>query len=190
MILNKLYRKIIEYLDILRSKFVIFNLRIKYPYIQITGKTYIGKNCKIVCVDKGKMLLHNAHINYGCFIYCGENAELTIESSYIGMNSVVAATKKIHIYPHCEIAEMVTIRDQNHQHNRSDTPISQQGITSAPIIINSNVWIGAKATVLKGVTIGKNSIIGANAVVTKNIPEKSVAVGVPAQVIQLKQVEK
>ena len=52
------------------------------------------------------------------------------------------------------------------------------------VVIGSNVWIGANAIVLPGVTIGKGSVIGAGIVVTKDIPPYSVAVGVPAKVIK------
>ncbi|MBL4677498.1 MAG: hypothetical protein JKY70_15040 [Mucilaginibacter sp.] len=53
-----------------------------------------------------------------------------------------------------------------------------------PVIIEDNVWIGETVSVLPGVTIGKGSIIGASAVVTKNIPPYSIAVGNPAKVIK------
>lgn len=53
----------------------------------------------------------------------------------------------------------------------------------APIIVGSNVFLGARALILPGVTIGDNSIIGAGAIVTRDIPAGSVAVGVPARVI-------
>lgn len=53
-----------------------------------------------------------------------------------------------------------------------------------PINIGENVWIGANATVLSGVTIGKNSVIGAGSVVTKDIPENVVAVGNPCKVLR------
>jgi acetyltransferase-like isoleucine patch superfamily enzyme len=51
-------------------------------------------------------------------------------------------------------------------------------------VIGNNVWIGAKATVTKGVTIGDNVVIGANSVVTRDIPPNSVAAGAPARVIR------
>ena len=54
-----------------------------------------------------------------------------------------------------------------------------------PIKIGDRVWLGANVVVMKGVTIGKNSIIGMNSVVTKDIPENSVAVGSPAIVIRM-----
>jgi acetyltransferase-like isoleucine patch superfamily enzyme len=186
MIFNKIYRKNLEYFHKIGSILRHIQLKLKYPDLKIIfGKnSFIGKNCSIICVDGGKMILKNAHINNGCHIFCGQNAELIIDSSFIGMNSVIVAKEKIIINKHCEIAEMTVIRDQNHKHDHSDTPIAQQGMVSSPIIIGSNVWIGAKATILQGVNVGKNSIIGANAVVTKSIPEKSTAVGVPAKILK------
>jgi maltose O-acetyltransferase len=55
---------------------------------------------------------------------------------------------------------------------------------SAPIILENNVWLGARVIVLKGVTIGEGSVIGAGSVVTKNIPSRSLAVGQPAKIIK------
>lgn len=52
------------------------------------------------------------------------------------------------------------------------------------IVIGDNVWIGEKAAILAGVTIGEGAIIGANAVVTKNIPPYSIAAGIPARIIK------
>lgn len=54
----------------------------------------------------------------------------------------------------------------------------------APIMIGNNVWIGANATVLQGVTIGDNAVIAAGAVVTKNVPENTIVGGVPAKLIK------
>jgi maltose O-acetyltransferase len=55
-----------------------------------------------------------------------------------------------------------------------------------PIVIQDNVWIGAGAKVLGGVTIHKGAVIGANAVVTRDIPENAIVAGVPARVIRFR----
>ncbi|MET7323573.1 DapH/DapD/GlmU-related protein [Streptomyces sp. NPDC005549] len=58
------------------------------------------------------------------------------------------------------------------------------GITSAPIRIGRNVWIGASAVILQGVTIGADAVVAAGAVVTRDVPARSVVAGVPATVIK------
>lgn len=62
--------------------------------------------------------------------------------------------------------------------------LRRKGITAAPIRIERNVWIGAGAMVLQGVTIGEDSVIGAGAIVTRDIPRAVLAVGVPARVVR------
>lgn len=78
--------------------------------------------------------------------------------------------EKISIGKDSLIAEGVTIRDQDHQFDLTEIPIRLQGSTTDAIIIGEDVWLGAKATILKGVRIGDHAIIGANSVVTKDIP--------------------
>jgi len=107
--------------------------------------------------------------------------------TYIGQFCVITARDCIRIGNDCLVAEHVTIRDQDHLFEFG-TITAQGGFTSAPISIGNNVWIGAKATVTKGVRIGDNAVIGANAVVTCDIPANSVAVGAPARVIRTMEV--
>ncbi len=82
------------------------------------------------------------------------------------------------------IAPNVIILPQNHIFKDISIIIREQGISCKGIKIENDIWIGAGAIVLDGITIGKGSVIGAGAVVTKDIPPYSVAVGVPAKVIK------
>jgi len=75
----------------------------------------------------------------------------------------------------------------SHNHARCDIPISEQGMISRPIKIGNNCWIGARVILLPGVTIGNGSIIGASAVVTKDIPDYSIAAGIPCKVIRKRE---
>ena len=63
-------------------------------------------------------------------------------------------------------------------------PIRTQGIAKAPIVIEDDVWLGANSTILKGVRIGKGSVVGAGAVVTRDVSPYVVVVGVPARIIK------
>ena len=78
----------------------------------------------------------------------------------------------------------VYITDQNHGYEDVTRPISQQSQPERPVVIGDGSWLGHGAVVLPGVTIGKHVVIGANSVVTKDIPDFSVAVGSPARVIR------
>ena len=108
------------------------------------------------------------------------NSKVVIQNSFIGRNCVITAKKSVSIKQGCLIAEMVVIRDQDHDSSN----LSEENFISAPIIIEENVWIGSKATILKGVTIGKHSTIAASAVVTKNVPAYEVWGGIPAKFIK------
>ena len=82
------------------------------------------------------------------------------------------------------IAHGVTIMSVTHDFDDINIPIKNQGITGKPIKIGNNVWVGSKATILGGNNIADGSIIGAGAVVTNNVVENAVVVGVPAKEIK------
>ncbi len=74
-----------------------------------------------------------------------------------------------------------------HNYQRTDIPISEQGMYTQEIIIGQNCWIAARVILLPGVRIGDGCIIGANAVVTHDIPEYSIAGGIPCKVIKKRE---
>lgn len=82
------------------------------------------------------------------------------------------------------LAQNVVLSGLNHNYQDVNTPIHAQGVTTNPIHIGDASWIGANVTVVPGVQIGKHVIVAAGSVVTKNIPDYSVAVGNPARVIK------
>ena len=84
----------------------------------------------------------------------------------------------------------VYITDQNHGYEDVHRPISQQSQPERPVVIGDGSWLGFGSVVLPGVTIGKHCVIGANSVVTRDIPDYSVAVGAPAKVIRHYEADK
>jgi acetyltransferase-like isoleucine patch superfamily enzyme len=96
----------------------------------------------------------------------------------------VVVLQRLAIGAQCLFGEGVSIHDENHRGGRDQEPPARRGFTTAPITIGRNVWVGAKATILQGVSIGDNAVIGANAVVTCDVPPNTLAVGVPARVVR------
>lgn len=119
----------------------------------------------------------------------GWDAEIEIGNNCtIGAFNHITAAKKIVIGDGFLSGKWVTITDNSHgEMSREDMnlPPAKRKVTSkGPVIIGKNVWIGDKATILPGVTIGDGVVIGANSVVTHDIPSYCVAAGNPAKVIR------
>jgi|SaaInlStandDraft_7_1057024.scaffolds.fasta_scaffold73442_2 maltose O-acetyltransferase len=87
------------------------------------------------------------------------------------------------------IGHQVSVLSEGHASARLDVPMREQGLVGGPIVIGNDVWIGAGARILPGVSIGSGCIVGANAVVTGDLPERAVAIGVPARVLRLRDDE-
>jgi len=96
----------------------------------------------------------------------------------INHDTVIRARYGVTIGDHTMISWRVNILSQNHRHNPNGVPYRYQGYEGTPIKIGSNCWIGCNATILPGVEIGDNCVIGASSVITKNVPDNSVIVGV------------
>lgn len=105
------------------------------------------------------------------------------EHAFIGANGVLGAGGGIRIGNHVLIGQCVNIHAENHNFADRNRLISEQGVTYAEVVIEDDVWIGSKATVLAGVTVGQGAVIGAGAVVTKSVPPYAIVVGVPGRVI-------
>lgn len=114
----------------------------------------------------------------GAYISVAPNAKLTLGSGFINNNSKISCFKKITVGEGVKISEDVLIRDSDNH-----TIIGGKEKT-APIHIGNHVWIGAKAIILKGVTIGNGAVIAAGAVVTKDVPANALVGGVPAKIIK------
>lgn len=138
-------------------------------------------------------LLRNILIPYknGKKVYIWDSTHIDSPSKFIIGNNVsinrrciINAGGGIEIKDNVLIGPNTTIYSQNHNFKDPDSLICDQGYTLAPVTIGENVWIASNCIILPGVTVGKNSIIGAGSVVTKSIPENSLAVGNPARVIK------
>jgi maltose O-acetyltransferase len=114
----------------------------------------------------------------------GEGAEIVVGANTgFNNNVVICATQSIRIGERCLIADGVAVYDSDFHELNPATRHTSAGV-SAPVVIGNNVWLGSRAIILKGVTIGDNSVIGTMSLVTKDIPSNTVAAGIPAKVIR------
>ncbi len=100
----------------------------------------------------------------------------------IGLSNTIIGPAKIG--NDVRLAQNVVLSGLNHNYTDIDIPIHAQGVSTKPIEIKDESWIGANVVILPGVTIGKHSVVAGGSVVTKNIPEYSVAAGNPARIVK------
>lgn len=162
----------------------ILMLKLLYPNIEIDSKTYIGKNCIIKCASNSRLEIIKSKINNGCVIVADHGGQLIVRNSFIGGSTWIVARKFISIESSL-IAEMVSIRDNNHKYDEAfEKPIAEQGFTLGQVEVKENVWLGSKVTVLLNTTINSGTVVGANSVVKGILEENSVYVGAPAKKIR------
>ena len=148
--------------------------------------------------DRAKIVLGaHAHLR-GQLLVFWQGGEIRIgEWSYIGQGSCLWSRNSIVVGHHVLVSHGVDIHDGNShplgwEARRRDTeailggenPMPDSDVRTAPVVIEDDAWIGFKATVLKGVRIGRGAVVAAGAVVTKDVPPFSVVAGNPAKVIK------
>ncbi len=102
----------------------------------------------------------------------------------IGRGSTITGHREVTFGDDVWTGHYVTITDMNHGYEDLDYPISRQWQAEAPVTIGDRSWLGHGVAVLPGVHIGRHVVVGAGSVVTHDLPDHCVAVGVPAQVIR------
>lgn len=126
-------------------------------------------------IGDGSQVLPPFRCDYGTHIHIGSGTFINFNVSMVDVGEIKIGSNVL-IGPGCGIFTAI---------HPIDPEIRATGVEkSKPIIIEDKVWIGGNATILPGVTIGYGSIIGAGSVVTRDIPEMSIAVGNPAKVVR------
>lgn len=125
----------------------------------------------------------NVALDAGCFIISPENLSI---GNNVSINAMcyIDASGDIEIGNDVSIAHMVTVMSSSHNYAECNIPIKDQGVNYKKTKINDNVWIGAKTTILYGVSIGERSIVGANSVVNRDVEGHCIVAGSPAKVVK------
>ena len=105
----------------------------------------------------------------------------------MGQECTISAYQRVRIGEQCVIADRAMFIDFDHGVVEVERPIRQQGIYKRDVEVGSNVWIGYGACILRGVSVGDNSIVGTNSVVTRDVPANAVVAGIPARIIRMRE---
>lgn len=153
--------------------------------ISIGNQTKLDRDVRIRCYGNNSKVSLGDHVylDRGIDIKTHRSGEIEIgDRTHIGPYTCLSGDS-IKIGQDCLIASQVGIYANNHIFIETASKINKQGNSYKGITIEEDCWLGSGVKVLDGVTIGRGSIIGAGAVVTKDIPPYSIAVGVPAKVV-------
>jgi acetyltransferase-like isoleucine patch superfamily enzyme len=127
-----------------------------------------------------------AWIGHGCKIRVHEGEVAIGAKTVIGQECTISAYQHVSIGRECILADRVMLIDFDHGVTEVERPIRLQGIYKRDVRVGHNVWIGYGACVLRGVSVGENSVVGTNSVLPKDVPANAVVGGVPARVIRMR----
>ena len=195
--LTPLIRGLIYGLFLKKSHWMIFigkNTKIQHAsHLFLSKGCYIGDYSYLNCLSE-----HGVHLGKGVTIREFGWMQLTSQlenpgdkiiigdNTYIGPYSKIGAAGPVIIGSYCQFGAGISIVAENHQFSSSEAIINQS-VTRKGVVIGDDCWIGNNVIILDGVDIGSGCVIGAGAVVNKSIPENSIAVGVPARVINTRK---
>lgn len=159
--------------------------------IKFGSSVYVDANCRLhasnaeIVVGNSTRIMRNSYIctyvsnaRQGEGIYIGNKC-------WVGINSVLSSGQGgIFVGDNVLIGPNVTIVSGEHNFNDYQLPSIEQEYSGNPIFIHENVWIGANAVIVGGVTIGRHAVVAAGAVVTKDVESYTVAGGVPAKLVK------
>ena len=142
-----------------------------------------GKGLRyILCRQLFRKCGRGVNIEHGADFGFGNNIEIG-DRSGIGVDAWIRAD--LSIGNSVMMGPQVVIYGRYHNYERTNIPMMDQQMGQFdPIVIEDDVWIGAKVTILKGIHIGKGAIVGAAAVVTKDVPSYAIVAGNPSRVIK------
>jgi len=172
--------------------FELFNYALSFLYSKIFLHVRVFILHPFILRNKNSITFHGSFFaKSGLYLEPHIGAQISFGSGVIlNRNCYITASSRVTVGNECLIGPNVFISDHDHGSYKglnSSTflshPPQKRLLVSSPIIIMDRVWIGANVCILKGVTIGENTVIGANSVVSRTLPPNSVCAGSPCKVI-------
>ena len=153
-----------------------------------SGPFFLGRGLELKIEPRGQ-------VRFGRFVWVGDRTKIRChegvveigDKTVMGQECTISAYQRVRIGEQCVIADRAMFIDFDHGVVEVERPIRLQGIYKRDVEVGNNVWIGYGACILRGVSVGDNSVIGTNAVVTKDVPANAIVGGVPARIIRMRE---
>jgi acetyltransferase-like isoleucine patch superfamily enzyme len=164
-------------------------LRIRWcGRLRTDGLCFVGPGVKLqigrgAVVELGRW----CWIGHGTKIRAHEGVVKIGAKSVLGQECTISSFQHVEVGRECIVADRVMMIDFDHGVVEVERPIRLQGIYKRDVKVGHNCWIGYGACILRGVTVGDNSVIGTSSVVTKDLPANSVSAGIPARVLRMRE---
>ena len=178
----------------LRRQYATMLLRLAWLKLRL-GKRLQTDGICFLCPGVHLEIARGATLRMGRWTWVGHASKIRVHGgevsigakSVLGQECTISAYQHVSIGRECIIADRAMLIDFDHGVVDVERPIRLQGIYKRDVRVGHNVWMGYGACVLRGATVGDNSIVGTTAVVTGEVPANAVVGGVPARVIRMRQ---
>lgn len=159
--------------------------RLRHPHVDLQGMVFLGRRVELAA-RKG-----HGRLQLGAWCWIGNDNKLRAHEGNLrlgpkvvmGRDNVINTYLDIELGQNALLGDWIYICDFDHLYADVTTPIKKQGLMMTPTRVGEDVWVGEKASILRGADIGSGSVIASQALVKGHIPPFSIAVGTPARVI-------
>ncbi|MEA2314661.1 MAG: hypothetical protein QOI03_1353 [Solirubrobacteraceae bacterium] len=170
----------------LLARYMLLKLRFR-GRLQTDGICFI---CPGVALEIGR----DATLRIGRWAWIGHGSKVRVHEgevsigakTVIGQDCTISAYQHVSIGRECVIADRVMLIDFDHGVTEVERPIRLQGIYKRDVDVGHNVWIGYGACILRGVSVGENSVVGTSSVLTRDVAANSVVAGAPARLLRMR----
>jgi acetyltransferase-like isoleucine patch superfamily enzyme len=171
---------------IMIARYLLLKIRLG-KRLQTDGLCFICPKVRLEIAPGATLTIGRwAWLGHGCKVRVHEGEASIGAKTVIGQECTISVYQHVSIGRECIVADRVMLIDFDHGVTEVERPIRLQGIYKRDVRVGHNVWIGYGACILRGVSVGENSVIGTNSVVTADVPANAVVGGVPARLIRLR----
>jgi acetyltransferase-like isoleucine patch superfamily enzyme len=161
-------------------------LRLRHPHVVTEGMVYLGRGVELSArKGYGRIVLGRwVHLGDGNRLRAHEGTLRIGDKTVLGRENTLNCYLDLEVGPRCIVADWVYMCDFDHRTDDVHRPIKDLGFVMARVRIGDDVWVGVKASVLRGTDVGRGSVLAAHTVVRDEVPPFSVVAGVPGRVVR------